>query len=52
MELVKEERPDKERYSGPPGWELGRKASTLTLLVILAGKCRTVQMDDNFGNGK
>jgi len=27
---VKGEHPDKERYTGPPGWGLGRWASTLS----------------------
>ena len=27
---VKVEHPDKERYTGPPGWGLGRWASTLS----------------------
>ena len=44
---VKGEHPDKERYAGPPGWGLGRWASTPS-----PGKKTHMlkNLDKNFGN--
>ena len=45
---VKGEHPDKERYTGPPGWGLGRWASTPSP----RGKKHTCETNLDNGSGK